>query len=89
MGGVDQAHISILNLVPPVNSQHLSQGLGWGYFINFSVARFSTQKLIGPNRIQCCVKMRGQKALESMKKGVNWIENQGENLYKMLKMLFL
>ncbi len=29
--------------------------------------------------------MRGQKDLKSMEKGVNWIENQGENLYKMLK----
>ncbi len=29
--------------------------------------------------------MRGQKDLKSMKKGINWIENQDENLYKMLK----
>ncbi len=29
--------------------------------------------------------MRGQTDLKSMKKGVIWIENQGENLYKMLK----
>ncbi len=29
--------------------------------------------------------MRGQKDLRSMKKGVNWIDNQGENSYKMLK----
>ncbi len=29
--------------------------------------------------------MKGQKDQKSMKKGVNWIENQGENLYKMLK----
>ncbi len=29
--------------------------------------------------------MRGQKGLRSMKKGVNWIENQGENGYKMLQ----
>ncbi len=29
--------------------------------------------------------MRGQTYLKSMKKGVIWIENQGENLYKMLK----
>ncbi len=28
--------------------------------------------------------MRGQKDLKSMKKGVNWIENQGENWYKNL-----
>ncbi len=26
-----------------------------------------------------------QKYLKSTKKGVNWIENKGENLYKMLK----
>ncbi len=29
--------------------------------------------------------MRGQKDIKSNKKGVNWIENQGENLYKKLK----
>ncbi len=29
--------------------------------------------------------MRGQKDLKSMKKGLNWIENQDENLCKMLK----
>ncbi len=29
--------------------------------------------------------MRGQKNLKLMKKGVNWIENQGESRYKMLK----
>ncbi len=29
--------------------------------------------------------MKGQKDLKSIKKGVNWIENQGENWYKMLK----
>ncbi len=29
--------------------------------------------------------MRGQKDLKSMKMGVNWIENQGKHLYKMLK----
>ncbi len=29
--------------------------------------------------------MRGQKDLRSMKKGVIWIENQRENLYKMFK----
>ncbi len=29
--------------------------------------------------------MRGQKDLRSIKKGVNWIENHGENWYKMLK----
>ncbi len=32
--------------------------------------------------------MRGQKDLISLKKQVNWIENQGENLYKMLKNCF-
>ncbi len=29
--------------------------------------------------------MKGQIDLTSMKKGVNWIENQGENWDKMLK----
>ncbi len=29
--------------------------------------------------------MSGQKHLKSMKKGDNWIENQDENWYKMLK----
>ncbi len=33
----------------------------------------------GPNWIYGFVKMNGQKDLKSMKKGVNWIENQGEN----------
>ncbi len=40
---------------------------------------------IGPNRIYGFVKMRGQKDLKSMKNGVNWIENWGENWYKKLK----
>ncbi len=31
--------------------------------------------------------MSGPKYLRSMKKGVNWIENQGENWYKMDKNL--
>ncbi len=29
--------------------------------------------------------MRYQKDLRSMKEGANWIENQGENCYKMFK----
>ncbi len=29
--------------------------------------------------------MKGQKDLKSKKKGINWIENQGETWYKMLK----
>ncbi len=29
--------------------------------------------------------MRGQKDLNSMKKVINWIENQGENWYKFVK----
>ncbi len=29
--------------------------------------------------------MMGHKDLKSMKKGVNWIANQGENGYKMIK----
>ncbi len=29
--------------------------------------------------------MWGQSDLKSIEKAVNWIENQGENLYKMLK----
>ncbi len=33
--------------------------------------------------------MRGQTDLKSMKKGVHWIENQGENLYKMLKICLI
>ncbi len=28
--------------------------------------------------------MGGQRHLTGMKKGANWIENQGENCYKML-----
>ncbi len=31
--------------------------------------------------------MSGQNILRSMKKGVSWIEDQGENSYKMLKNL--
>ncbi len=50
-----------------------------GYFSKFLVAVFSTRKKIGPSRIQGLAKMRGQKDLKSMKKGVNWIENQDEN----------
>ncbi len=37
------------------------------------------------NMIDGFVKTRSQKDLKLMKKGVNWIENQGENWYKMLK----
>ncbi len=33
--------------------------------------------------------MGGQKDLRSMKKGVNWIENQGENWYKVLKNCYI
>ncbi len=33
-------------------------------------------------------KMRGQKDVWLMKKGVNWIENQGENLYQNAYKLF-
>ncbi len=29
--------------------------------------------------------MMGQNDIKSMKKGVNWIENQAENLYEMLQ----
>ncbi len=39
----------------------------------------------GPNQIQGCGKMRGQKDLRSMKKGVNWNVNHGENWCTMLK----
>ncbi len=35
--------------------------------------------------MKCFVKMRGQKDLKTVIKEVNWIENQAENLYKMLK----
>ncbi len=34
-------------------------------------------------------KMRGQNDVKSMKKGVNWIENQDENWYKMLKICYI
>ncbi len=44
----------------------------------------STCRTIGPNRIKGFMKMSVQKDFKSMKKGVNWIENQWENLYKML-----
>ncbi len=54
-------------------------GMGGGYFTKFSVAGFSMQQKIQPNRIYGFVKKRGQKDLKSMKKGGNWIENQGEN----------
>ncbi len=42
-------------------------------------------KEIVPNRILGFVKMRGQKYLKSMKKGVNWIVNQGRIDTKCLK----
>ncbi len=45
-----------------------------GYFIKFSVFGFQHAK-----------KTWTQSDLKSMKKGVIWIENTGENLYKMLK----
>ncbi len=35
------------------------------------------------------MKMRGQKDLKSMKRGVNWIENQEENWYKLLKICWM
>ncbi len=52
---------------------------GGVYFTKLSVAEFSMPPKNGPNRINTFVKMSGQKDLKSMKKGVNWIENQGEN----------
>ncbi len=46
----------------------------------------STRWKIGPNGIWGFVKMRGQKDLRTVKKrGVNKIENQGENWYKMFQ----
>ncbi len=39
----------------------------------------------GPNWIYGFVKIWGQKDLRIMKKGVNRIDNQGENWYKMLQ----
>ncbi len=38
-----------------------------------------------PNQISGFIKMMGHKDLKSLKIGVIWIENQGENWYKMLK----
>ncbi len=52
---------------------------GGGYFTKFSEAGFSTQNIFGPNQVGDFVKMMVQKDLKSMMKGVNWIENQGEN----------
>ncbi len=52
---------------------------GWAYFIKFSVTGFSTPKKMDPIGSKVFVKMRGQKDPKSMKKGVNLIENQGEN----------
>ncbi len=37
------------------------------------------KKKIGPNRILGFVNMKGQKDLRSMKKGINCVENHGEN----------
>ncbi len=56
-----------------------------GYFTTFLETEFSTWKNIAPNRNYGLAKMRGQKDLKSMKTGINWIENQEENWYKMLK----
>ncbi len=56
-----------------------------GDFIKFSVVGFSRQTQIGPNQIYGFVKMRGQKDLKSLKKGVNWIEKLGKIYTKCLK----
>ncbi len=56
-----------------------------GYFTKFSVTKLCTCYKIGLNQIYGFVKMSNQKDLRSMKSGVNWIENPGEKLYKMLK----
>ncbi len=56
-----------------------------GYFTKFSVAGFGMRKKFGRN-LDGFVKMRG---LKSMKKEVNWIENQGENWYKKLKICYI
>ncbi len=61
-------------------------GGGGGYFTKFSVARFSMRLNTNWTKSNLrFVKMRGQKDLGSIVKGVNCIENEGENLYKMLK----
>ncbi len=57
---------------------------GGGTFPIFGKPGSAHNKRFDP-RIYGFVKMRSQKDLRSMKMGVNWIENQGENLYKMLK----
>ncbi len=57
---------------------------GGKYFTKFSELGSAHDNRLYPIR-SSFVKMRDKKDLRSMKKGVNWIKHQGENLYKMLK----
>ncbi len=56
-----------------------------GHFTKFSVGGSSMRWKNGPNGIWGFVKVRGQKYLRTVKKGVNKIENQGEHWYKMFQ----
>ncbi len=55
------------------------------YFTKISVAGFNTWKKLDTIEFNGFAKMSGQKDLKSTNKGVTWIENQGENWYKMLE----
>ncbi len=61
-----------------------ARGFTYCHGITFSVARFSTlvEKKWAQSDLRFC-KNEGSK--RSKIKGVNWIENQDENSYKMLK----
>ncbi len=55
-----------------------------GYLPKFSLGWSSTQKKLTQSDLKFCENERSQN-LKSMKKGVNWFENQGVNWYKCLK----
>ncbi len=57
---------------------------GGGYFTKFLVRDPAQDERMDAIR-SGIVKMRGQRDLRTMKKGINHIKNQGENLYKMLQ----
>ncbi len=58
--------------------------MGGGHFSKYSVGGYSTWQKGDPIRFKVC-KNEGWKDLRPIKNVVNWIENQGENWYKMLK----
>ncbi len=75
-----KSFLLVINNTTAVKQSQFECHMGGGYFTKFSDAGFSMRKKVDPiNQITVFAKMIGQKGLKSMKDGVNWIENQGED----------